>query len=822
VTDASGAAIAGAVVEVSNPITTFKQSTQTDATGTFRIIGVPPNTYHVKVSAPGFDDFQQDVAVRTAVPINLKVPMTVSGGTTSVTVEGDNDVLENVPYQHNDVDQAMMSKLPNSTPGGGLSDAITLASPGVVADSNGLFHPLGDHGQTSYYVDGQPILDQQSKQFSTQIPLNALQSMELITGSPAAEFGNKTSMVVNAQTRSGLGQKPFGSFTAQYGSFGTVSEESSYGFGSAKFGNFLVANVLRSGRFLDSPEFFPMHDIGTNATFLDRVDFQPTGQDAFHVTLFGARNWFQVPNTYDQPGQDQRQRVLTWNIAPGYQHTFSPKLLLTINPFIRQDQLSYYPSRDVSLDMPATLAQDRRLTNYGVRADLSYVAGVNNIKIGTQIMQTRLRENFSLAVTDPTFNPVCVDAGGNPQALPNVTDPSRCAGAGFIANPDLQRGLVPFDLTRGGGFFSFSGKANINEYAVYIQDAITLGHLSLTPGFRIDRYDGLAQDTGIEPRMGLSYNFKKTNTVIRAAYSRTFETPYNENLVISSATGIGGLATNVFGAFGAQPLRPGNRNQYNAGLQQSLGKFLLLDVDYFNKHTRNAYDFDTLFNTPVHFPIAWRKSKLDGVSARLSTPNIKGFQAFTTVGHTRARFFGPEVGGLIFNSPVNASVFRIDHDEAFEETTHVRYQRGKDGPWAAVTWRYDSGAVAGAVETLQDALALTAAQQAAIGFHCGNQFATITTPIESCAGSYGATRLQIPAPGTSDPDHNPPRIAPRHLFDIAAGTDNLFHTEKYRTTLRLTVLNVTNNVALYNFLSTFSGTHFVAPRSYEAEIGFVF
>jgi len=121
---------------------------------------------------------------------------------------------------------------------------------------------------------------------------------------------------------------------------------------------------------------------------------------------------------------------------------------------------------------------------------------------------------------------------------------------------------------------------------------------------------------------------------------------------------------------------------------------------------------------------------------------------------------------------------------------------------------------------LNDALGLTGAQQAAIGFYCGNQFATMANPIGACTSpNYGATRLIIPAAGTANADQNPPRIAPRNLFDLGAGTDNLFHTERVRTTLKLTVTNLTNKVALYNFLSTFSGTHFVSPRAYQMELG---
>jgi len=48
--------------------------------------------------------------------------------------------------------------------------------------------------------------------------------------------------------------------------------------------------------------------------------------------------------------------------------------------------------------------------------------------------------------------------------------------------------------------------------------------------------------------VGIAYNIKGTGTVLRVAYSRTFETPFNENLLLSSATGVGGLDQNVFAA----------------------------------------------------------------------------------------------------------------------------------------------------------------------------------------------------------------------------------------------------------------------------------
>ncbi|MBA3694246.1 MAG: TonB-dependent receptor, partial [Acidobacteria bacterium] len=333
----------------------------------------------------------------------------------------------------------------------------------------------------------------------------------------------------------------------------------------------------------------------------------------------------------------------------------------------------------------------------------------------------------------------------------------------------------------------------------------------------------------LQPRLGVSYLFKPTNTVIRGSYTRNFETPYNENLVFSNAAGANGFADGSFGDVNAAPLKPGSRNQFNVGLQQGIGKYIVADIDYFNKYTRNAYDFNALLNTPITFPISWDKSKIDGVSFRLNLTNYKGLSAFFNAGHTRARFFPPETGGLFFNSDLPEGVFRIDHDQAFQQTTQVQYSFDqfktfhKFAPFVSFTYRYDSGLVSGAVPDFATALGFSADEQQQIGLFCGDQFATLTNPIRSCTSSnFGATRIRIPAEGTANDDTNPPRIAPRNLFDLSFGSDNLLRTDKMKISARLTFINLTNKVALYNFNSTFSGTHFLTPRTIQGQIGITF
>ena len=508
--------------------------------------------------------------------------------------------------------------------------------------------------------------------------------------------------------------------------------------------------------------------------------------------------------------------MLSWNIAPGYVHLFGSALALTVSPWFRQDQVSYYPSSNTFSDQPVSIGQSRRLGSAGVRSDLSYVHGMHNIKVGGQISHTLIREFFQLGITDPTFNAPCLTSIGDP-----YVGNASCNSAGLQPNPDFLPGLSPYDLTRGGQQFTFTGRTDIKQFAGYIQDQIKFHSLTVNIGIRGDVYHGLVSDSSVQPRFGISYEFKPTATVVRVSYSRSFETPYNENLVLSSATGSGGLA-NIFGASSATPLKVGNRDEYGGGVQQAAGKHLVVSADYFWKYTHNAYDFDTLLNTPIAFPISWQKSKIDGVSARVSVPETHGFSAFMTLGHTRARFFGPEQGGLIFNSSIANSVFRIDHDQAFQQTTYLRYQFGKHGPWTAFTWRYDSGEVAGSIESLGDVLGLTADQQQQIGVSCGGVPAALGRPITACApGQLQVSRIVIPA--NFDADHSPTRISPRNLFDAAVGWDDIWgKSEGRHWTGKITVTNLSNVATLYNFLSTFSGTHWVPPRTFQAEIGYVF
>lgn len=434
---------------------------------------------------------------------------------------------------------------------------------------------------------------------------------------------------------------------------------------------------------------------------------------------------------------------------------------------------------------------------------------------------------------------MCFNADGSPNPDPTVTAPGQCGGAqnpGGSTNPDFNPILLPFDLTQGGGLFPFNGHADIKLLSLCVQDAITKGNWALNIGLRGDIYNGLTSHKEAQPRIGVAYNIKKTNTVLRASYARILETPFNENLVLSS-TGCADPVLNPLltcSSNVATPFSPGWRNEFHVGLQQAFGRYLVFSGEYVWKYTHNAYDFGVFGSTPLTFPIEWNNSKIPAFVGRVSVPNFHGFSALFVFSSVTSRFFNPQIGGAgavpSGSSGSDFTPFRIDHDEKFNQTTHMQYQPWKTGPWVGFNWRYDSGLVAGAVPVSDGgpvdlaASGLTPDQEFQAGLFCGSVRATPTTPLPSpCpAAEFGSTLVSIPAPGTASDDKNPPRVAPRHLFDITVGDDNLFRGDKYKWSLQLTAINVTNTVALYNFLSTFTGTHYVTPRSFTAELGFTF
>ena len=850
VTDPTGAVLPGAAVTIDNPVSQYERTAKADNAGHFQFANVPFGTYHLSATMQGFSAYGHSVSVQATTPVNLAVSLTVGPATTTVQVTSQ-ELINNAANMDTTIDRRAFSEIPLESQSSGLSSLVTLSSPGITADSNGMFHGLGDHAENSFSVDGQPITDQQSKTFSNQLPDQAVQSMQVIEGAPPAQYGDKTSLVIQVTTRSGQGDtKPTGSANLSYGSFGTVEGGGDLGYGSQEWGNFLTATALNGGRFLDSPEFSILHDYGNEENFFDRLDDTINSANSLHLNMNYSRSWFQTPNTFDNlnlggvnlagapvSGEtDQRSKIGTIDLAPSYTRILSQSTVWNVVTYLRKDNYHYYPSGDPLADLgpvqQQSVGQDRSLTNVGVHTDISWAHGVHTVKAGAEYYSTFLDESDRIGIVSPTYlNSLGCMAGNVPVSAPCTT-------------------LYPYDLTRGGRYYNFLGHSDIRETSLYAEDEITAGNWHFNLGVRGDLYNGLTDASQGEPRLGGSYTIKRTNTVLRGSYARTLETPFNENLVLSS-DGCQNAVLNpllLCTAAHPEPLSPGYRNEYHLGLQQVAGRHFVVSGEYIWKYTNNAYDFSVLGNTPITFPIEWKKSKIPGFALRANVTPVHGFSGYAVMSSVAARFFPPQVGGAGATVGQTGLPFRIDHDERFNQTTHFQYQLpGKHSPWYSMNWRFDSGEVAGAVPCYnplsndpnsacaatsttingQPAVLLSsldADEEVEAGLTCNGVKATLGHPLpaECLASQYTSSLVRIPAPGTGDNDHNPPRIDSRNLFDMSLGDDNIFHADHYKLDATITAVNVTDKYALYNFLSTFSGTHYVTPRSVTGQISLHF
>jgi hypothetical protein len=849
VSDPTGAVVAGATVTIENPVSQLERTAKSDSTGHFQFTNVPFGSYHMTVSAAGFGTYVRDVGVKSTTPVTVAAGMALGTAATTVQVTGE-DLVNNAASLDTAMDRKAFAEIPLESPSSGLSSLVTLSTPGVAADSNGLFHGLGDHAENSFSVDGQPITDQQSKVFSNQLPSAAVQSMDVIDGAPPAEYGDKTSLVIQVTTRSGQGEtRPTGSIYTSYGTFGSTTAGFDVGYGKKNWGNFISVDGLNTSRFLDPPEFAVFHDKGNEENLFDRIDDQIDTSDSVHLNLNYSRSWFQTPNAYDNLNlggvnlagapvngpADQRSQIGTLNIAPSYTRVINQYSVLNFGLYLRKDVYHYYPSGNPFADLgpiqQESIAQDRSLANDGAHADISWVKGIHNVKVGAMYEQTLLRESDSLGIVDPGYldSLGCMSGGS-----PNVPTGSPCTD------------LYPYDLTRGGGFYNFLGNGDVKELALYAEDQIRTGNWLFNVGIRGDLYNGLADARQAEPRLGGSYSVKRTNTVLRASYARTLETPFNENLVLASRGCLNAVVNPLLlcSAGDSGALSPGFRNEFHAGLQQVAGRHFVISGEYIWKYTHDGYDFSVLGDTPITFPIEWHNSKIPGFALRANVTPVHGISGYVVMSSVAARFFPPQVGGAGATVGATGLPFRIDHDEKYNETTHFQYQiPGKHSPWYSFSWRFDSGLVAGAVpcynplsndpnsacdptsttlngQPAVDLSGLTADQEFEAGLECNGVKATPTQALPSTclASQYTSNLVKIPAPAMGDNDRDPPRIQPRSLFDMALGEDNLFHGDRYQWGAQVTAINVTDKYALYNFLSTFSGTHYVTPRAVTGQI----
>jgi outer membrane receptor protein involved in Fe transport len=769
VKDPGGALVPNAQITVTQPVTGYRQTTQTDAQGSFKLVNLPFNTYKVRAEATGFQPDEESIDLESTIPLTVDLSLSLEQTTAAVTVTTDNAAMLEPDRTSSDTDigQTILERPVGAAPSRAI-ESIVASTPGFVTDDNGRMHPRGSESQVQYVVDGVPITDNMSAIFSTSLDARTLRTVEVLTGGIPAEFGDKLAGVINVNTRSGLEGPTQGGISFSGGSFSTGETAVDFATHTKKLGFLTNLSSSTSQRYLDPPALDNFHNFGRTGKAFFRLDYQFDANNTLRgVFNFGGSN-FQVPNRFNQEldGQDQRQRLRDNSQNISFQHIFSPNTVAQFSFFHRQNNAKLISN---TLSTPVVANQDRTLQNYGGIGSLSVTRSSHNIKFGGQFTITPVDEHFSFYPTEQF--PDLVDEVGN--VFPNPVNNFN------VANP-----------------FVFNQSKTGRTLSAYVQDRFTVfKNLTLDLGVRYDNYKLLISEQELSPRLAVAYYIPKTQTTLRASYNRLFQPPPAENLLLASSSAAAALSpiSVLQGITTVQPILPDKQNAFEAGAQQLLSKLFRLNLTVYQKRIENFSDKDQFFETGVIFPIAISSGRVTGEELRLESTDMHGFHGFVSYANSRAFGVTPITGGLFLGEDpqdlfLHGLKFANDHDQRNEAQFHVSYNHRPSGLYASFSGRYDSGVPAD-VEP-----GTTLAEFVAQGFD---------------------PRL------FNEIDFQRGRVRPRTVLDFSVGAD-LMQKERVSMNVQFDVQNLTNELFLFNFQSVFSGTHVGYPRLFSGRLSLRF
>ena len=662
VSDVLGLRVQSAV-ELVSEANQVRRGVETDPQGALVEKRLPFGTYQIRVQRDGFAPFSALIEIRSALPTEYHVTLTVAPLQTQVTVAVDETLVDfGRTSTTSHIGAETLQHRFSALPGRSLADLVN-TQPGWLLEANGVLHPRGSEYQTQYVVDGLPLTDNRSPSFAPALEADDVHSMNILTAGYPAEYGRKLGGVIEVVTSGDARQGLHGSVVASGGSFGTAS-----GYGMAQYGwgrntLSLSGDLAHTDRYLDPPVEENYTNTGTGKNVAVHFEREFTDADRVGVIVRHAQSDFLVPNERLQQEAGQRQdRSSAETVGQfSYQHIFSSNVLADVRSMARDVSAALSSNGQAT---PIAAQQDRGFRELYLKGTVSAHVGRHEWKAGIDADFGTVREAFGYQITDASFF--------------DADTPSR---------------------------FTFADRRPDLEQALFVQDQIRLGAWTINAGVRWDHYELAVDDSAVSPRLGVAWAWPAAQMVIRASYDRAFQTPAVENLLLASSPALESLNDHVV----RLPVRPSLGNFFEVGLSKGLFGKLRLDVTQFRRAMSNFADDDLLLNTGVSFPIAFQKAEITGTEAKLDLPHWGALSGFVSYAHMRGVGYLPITGGLLLGDDAStlltsADRFPVSQDQRHTVRSRATYQVSPR-MWLAAAVSYGSGLPVEFSGTLDQAVA---------------------------------------------------------------------------------------------------------------------
>jgi outer membrane cobalamin receptor len=648
VTDTSGLGVKS-LVELVSEANHFRETVSTDDAGYLMAKHLTFGFYSVEVQHEGFAPSKQLVEIRSAVPAELYVMLSVAAVSTNIVVNDTQTLID--PHRTGTINQIGTDTLEHRSialPGRSIIELVN-SEPGWLVEANGILHPRGSEYQTQFVVDGIPLTDNRSPAFAPEMDADDVSSMTILTANFPAEYGRKLGGIVEVNTARDTREGLHGKAVVSGGSFGTADGYfmSQYGRGKNTLG--VSASGSMTERYLDPPVLGNFTNNATTVDFSARYERDFTDRDRLGLIVRHEQARFQVPNENLQEVAGQRQDRTSYETAGivSYQHIFSPNVVGTLGGMMRDLSVGL-TSNDRAT--PIIAGQGRGFREGYVKGAVAYHHGRHEWKAGVDADFASLRERFNYTITNPSqFDP------GTP-----VT-------------------------------FNFFSRAQDREQSVFVQDLIRLGRWTLSAGVRWDHYQLLVEQNAVSPRLGVAWYWPGADVVFHASYDRSFQTPASENLLLASSSGLTAINPQVL----RLPVRPSLGNLYELGFTKGFFGKLKLDVNGYDRRFSNMADDDLLLNTGISFPISFRKGETYGAEAKIEIPRWGRLSGYLSYSYMVGFEYTPATGGLFLgvdatNALTNRGRFPVTQDQRNTVSARFRYQLVPRA-WVAFDSAYGSG-----------------------------------------------------------------------------------------------------------------------------------
>jgi TonB-dependent Receptor Plug Domain len=603
-----------ATVALSNEANQYFSEFPTDADGTAEIKTLPYGVYRLNVEKQGFSSISKTLEIRSAIPVERTLQLAIAPINTVVQVSGSGTLIDpNRPSSIMQIGSTQIEDRVASLPGRSVQDLVN-SQPGWLYEGNAVLHPRGSEYQTQLVVDGIPLTDNRSPGFGPEIEADDLDSISIYTAGIPAEYGRKLGGVVELNTRHEAQAGLHGQLVLGGGSYNTLQ---SFGLLQDTWGkNTLSAIASGSGssHYLNPvvPENFTNN--GTTADFAIMYERDFTPSDRLTASVRHELSRFEIPNEFvqEQAGQIQNGDNFETIGTVSYQHIFSPNLLTNLAGMVRDNANDLYSN---PLSTPIIAFQKNSFREGYFKGTVSFHYGIQEFKAGIESDATILHENFNYVITDPTqFD------DGTPTTLPPFIQ----------SRPDLEQGA-------------------------FVEDLIRLGKWTVSAGIRWDHYQLLLNQNAFSPRFSIGRYLPALNTVLHISFDRIFQTPSNENILISSSGYIQSVDPQVL----KLPVKPSLGNYYEGGSTTSITEKLRLDVNFYRRDVRNYADDDQLLNTGVSYPIAFDKAVIYGAEGKLNLVRLGKLSGYVSYSYMVGNVWFPVTGGLFLGDDVGAALSQL-------------------------------------------------------------------------------------------------------------------------------------------------------------------